>query len=160
MSEAALGPNASKEELCLGFRRCANGQPPLFLQFQKLCHHAAILAGSGAGKSTLVGRIVEEIVLKTEARVVIIDTNGDFRKAHIINNSNYEKNVAGVPPDDTYYRREPFEERWRKLRKLHLTYAHSGPTDGIEWSKPFLSWNRLDMQWQMDVLKLELSRNP
>jgi len=164
MNQIGSDSKADREELHLGYRDADKEQPPLLIDFQKLRHHGAILAGSGAGKSTLIGRIVEEILLKTEARVVIIDTNGDFRKAHIVVGSDEEGAVwkAQVPPQgETYHKRELFEERWRRLTKIHLTHAHNTePTIGVEWSKPFLSWNKLPMQWQMDILKLELSHDP
>lgn len=44
-----------------------------------LLHHTLIVGQSGSGKSFFVSRLVEEIVLNTAARVVIVDPNGDFR---------------------------------------------------------------------------------
>jgi hypothetical protein len=32
--------------------------------------------------------------------------------------------------------------------------------DGVEWVEPYVAWNKLPRQWQMEVLGLELSRNP
>ncbi|HXO19986.1 MAG TPA: ATP-binding protein [Thermoanaerobaculia bacterium] len=40
--------------------------------------HTALLAQSGAGKSYALGVIIEELLQKTSARLVIIDPNGDF----------------------------------------------------------------------------------
>lgn len=164
MTDIVSGTAAKDERLHLGWRK--EDGLPLQLNFREVCHHGVILAGSGAGKSTVIGRIVEEILVKTDARVVVIDSNGDFRKAHI---------VAGVdgaegevwktdrpPPDDVFYNREPFEDRWRKVRKIHLMSIlddESAP-GGAEWATPLLSWNKLPLEWQMDVLGLELSHNP
>jgi len=40
--------------------------------------HGAIIAQSGSGKSFLLGRLVEELLLTTKARALIIDPNSDF----------------------------------------------------------------------------------
>lgn len=40
--------------------------------------HTALLAQSGAGKSYALGVLIEELLQKTSARLVIIDPNGDF----------------------------------------------------------------------------------
>ncbi|NVM24158.1 MAG: DUF87 domain-containing protein [Desulfobacterales bacterium] len=37
-----------------------------------------VLTQSGSGKSFLVGRLIEELVIKTNARVVVLDPNSDF----------------------------------------------------------------------------------
>jgi hypothetical protein len=45
---------------------------------KRLGCHTAVLAQSGSGKSFMVGRLIEEILLKTKARVVVLDPNSDF----------------------------------------------------------------------------------
>src|ERR1035441_1150862 len=47
---------------------------------QELLHHMLIVGQSGSGKSFLIARLIEEILLRTQARVVVIDPNGDFRR--------------------------------------------------------------------------------
>jgi hypothetical protein len=47
---------------------------------QSLLHHMLIVGQSGSGKSFLVARLIEEILLRTLARVVVIDPNGDFKQ--------------------------------------------------------------------------------
>jgi len=64
---------------------------PVRFAAKLLAHHTAILAQSGSGKSFLLGRILEEIALKTSARVFIIDMNGDFRKFQAVNDDAWEK---------------------------------------------------------------------
>ena len=49
-----------------------------------IANHTAIVAQSGSGKSVLLGRLVEEIVIRTRARCVILDPNADFRRIHEI----------------------------------------------------------------------------
>jgi DNA helicase HerA-like ATPase len=48
----------------------------------KMGTHTAIIAQSGSGKSFFLGRIVEELMLRTKARCLILDPNADFRKVH------------------------------------------------------------------------------
>ena len=46
--------------------------------------HTVIIAQSGSGKSFFLGRLVEEIMLKSKSRCLILDPNGDFRNIHKI----------------------------------------------------------------------------
>jgi hypothetical protein len=147
---------------------------PLLLDFKKLTNHGAILAGSGAGKSTAVGRIVEEILIKTDARVVVIDTNGDFRKAHLIEGPNEDVWKNNNPHESNIFvDRATFARRWQEHQKLQLTYASNAldpsdesdaseaePRKDVRRTEPYISWKHLPMQWQMDILELELGRDP
>ena len=47
---------------------------------KKMDKHTVIIAQSGSGKSFFLGRIIEEIMIKSKARCLILDPNGDFRK--------------------------------------------------------------------------------
>src|SRR5665647_1328314 len=49
-----------------------------------LLHHMLIVGQSGSGKSFLIARLVEEILLRTQARAVVIDPNGDFSRIYDI----------------------------------------------------------------------------
>jgi len=42
--------------------------------------HTAIIAQSGSGKSFFLGRLIEELILRSKARVLILDPNSDFKK--------------------------------------------------------------------------------
>jgi hypothetical protein len=54
-------------------------------------HHTIIVAQSGSGKSFFVGRLVEEILLMSKSRVLVLDPNSDFRKsATTIDASNWK----------------------------------------------------------------------
>lgn len=50
------------------------------VQQDRLLNHTAIIAQSGSGKSFFLGRLIEEIVSKTEARCLVFDPNSDFRR--------------------------------------------------------------------------------
>jgi GTPase SAR1 family protein len=45
-----------------------------------LDHHIAIVGQSGYGKSTLLARLVEELLIRTQARCIVFDPNADFRR--------------------------------------------------------------------------------
>lgn len=47
-----------------------------------VARHTAVIAQSGSGKSFFLGRLIEEIALKTRARLVVFDPNSDFRRLH------------------------------------------------------------------------------
>jgi len=51
---------------------------PLEIDPRKFACHSAVIAQSGSGKSFMLGRLIEELLLKTKARVVILDPNSDF----------------------------------------------------------------------------------
>jgi hypothetical protein len=53
--------------------------------------HTGIIAQSGSGKSFLLGRLVEEILLNTRARVVILDPNADFRAYDALNRAVWDR---------------------------------------------------------------------
>ena len=160
MTDDAAGTKYHKLHLGWG-----TDKQPLMIDFRRLCHHGAILAGSGAGKSTAVGRIVEEILIKTQGRVVIIDTNGDFRKTHLLADIDGKEgkvwSQGKEPVGDSFSNPEAFEERWRQPTKVHLTYAaNNASADDGHWATPYISWSKLPIQWKMDILGLELGRDP
>src|SRR5687768_10895957 len=49
---------------------------------EAIAGHTAIIAQSGSGKSFFLGRLIEEILIQTKSRCLILDPNADFRKVH------------------------------------------------------------------------------
>lgn len=91
--------------------------------------HTAIIAASGAGKSFLLGTLIEEILLRTKARCVVLDPNADFRNVHSVrqpsrwNEARYDSSTrAGWLPYDTY---DEFVQRWESVS----TEVYFGPDD-------------------------------
>lgn len=80
--------------------------------------HTAIIAQSGSGKSFFLGRLVEEIILKTKARCVIFDPNADFRKIYdaqgneLWQRDNYYIRLDGKGKLPTEAARKDFLDRW------------------------------------------------
>lgn len=90
-----------------------------------LMHHSLIVGQSGSGKSFFIARLIEEVVLNTTARVVIVDSNGDFRSIASPNDGIFVSEVARFLT--VRDRRAPsfdvantFSAAWKQRRFLHL----------------------------------------
>lgn len=53
--------------------------------------HTVIIGQSGSGKSSFLGRIIEELLLQTKAKCIILDQNSDFGQIHKVNESIWNK---------------------------------------------------------------------
>lgn len=113
----------------------------------KMAKHTAIIAQSGSGKSFFLGRLVEEILLKTRSRVVIIDPNADFRKIHRLQpparwekaSYNPEKYIGMLHTESSASEVEP---RWTSMTKVVFHGGSLGDREGFEQLKlwwPYLS---------------------
>ncbi len=60
---------------------------------KKMGNHTALIAQSGSGKSFLIGRLLEEIVLRTNINCFIIDPNADYRNFHIVKDITEKGNI-------------------------------------------------------------------
>jgi DNA helicase HerA-like ATPase len=83
-----------------------------------VANHTLIVGQSRSGKTNAARRIVEEVLLWTDARVVILDPNGDFRWL----------NTPAEKHDDR------FEKQWRGIGSI-ANVAEDGPSWGISWAK-------------------------
>ena len=100
--------------------------------------HTAVLAQSGSGKSFLVGRLIEELLLKTKARIVVLDPNSDFVRLSEVDESAW-KDAALQQwffPHDTVDR---FKAHWEKVRALILSNRNLPNTHPLR-----ISWGGLD----------------
>ena len=85
-----------------------------------LACHIAVLAQSGSGKSFLVGRFIEELLLKTKARIVILDPNSDFVRLPQVDEAAWTRPYLQpwFPPGDTL---NHFRLRWEVVRPVVLS---------------------------------------
>jgi len=91
------------------------------IQAEKTMHHALVFAQSGSGKSFIIGRLIEELCLKTRARCIAFDPNSDYK--HIgdvdascwLNPSYDDETGMGALPTESG--KEEFEEEWGKITK-------------------------------------------
>jgi hypothetical protein len=96
-----------------------------------IAHHTVIIAQSGSGKSFFLGRLLEEILLKTRSRVLVLDQNSDFRKAaeakteeHWTNPDkwyNHENRIGFLPDEQT---QADFAARWDAISKRLYAGVH------------------------------------
>ena len=89
-----------------------------------LANHTLIVGQSRSGKTNAARRIIEEILAWTEARVVILDPNADF------------KWLKELSADSHLGRSDPqFVARWRQINKQIGVAAPDGVIWGIDWGK-------------------------
>ena len=109
-------------------------------------NHTAIIAQSGSGKSFFLGRLVEELLLQTKSRCVILDPNADFKRVHEVEGpalwdaAEYDAHSRqGKLPHEAS--RAAFETPWSRVPIRISTGAedHGGPYESLQLSWPSLS---------------------
>lgn len=87
----------------------------------KLANHTVIIAQSGSGKSFFLGRLMEELLLHTKARCLMLDPNGDFNLVDSVADSIWEKkhydekNGIGFFSHETEMKE--FTDKWKAISK-------------------------------------------
>ena len=106
--------------------------------------HTAIIAQSGSGKSFFLGRLIEELLLHTHCRCLILDPNSDFRRINetkpeeLWNEASYDKTTRrGLLPHEA--RRSDFEIEWSKIPKLVRTHHASSEQELLKVWLPLVS---------------------
>jgi DNA helicase HerA-like ATPase len=90
---------------------------------KKMDKHTVIIAQSGSGKSFLLGRLIEEIMIKSKARCLILDPNGDFRGINQIDEELWSSSQALRQKYDiktgmgklTLETKDEFAKKWRPV---------------------------------------------
>lgn len=122
--------------------------------------HTAIIAQSGYGKSFLLGRLLEEILLKTRATCTILDPNSDFRRFVDIEPSlwNQSRQRGSLPTESTM---EEFAAPWRVVQQTLITGDPSAVGGHVQQPKlwwptlPVTLWTEgLDRILLLDVVQL------
>jgi hypothetical protein len=115
-----------------------------------LLHHALVVGQSGSGKSFFVARLIEEIVLNTAARVIIIDPNGDFRSIATPSPTAFTTHSSQFAT--VLHKRDPeldepttFSKAWSERRFLHL-YPN---TPVLPPDRPMALNRRLVIHWEL-----------
>jgi hypothetical protein len=90
-----------ESELWLGWRVTPSGQPQYWLRpdatlggqqradlvvvpAHYMGAHTVVVAQSGSGKSFFLGRLLEELLIATRARCIVLDPNADFAKCNSV----------------------------------------------------------------------------
>lgn len=159
--------------MLLGTKLTTPGQT-VKLNTKGLLNHTLVLGQSGSGKSFCIARLVEEILLRTRARVVVIDPNGDFRSLHEPSESIFDDTDAaqrftvlsdlsseqGMPIFDE---KQAFNQEWSGRRFLSLTPGHSTTDDvgpNVLNRRLQIHWDRLDVEEQDFLLAIDPTDKP
>jgi len=131
------------------------------IDLESLKHHTLIFGQSGSGKSFLIARLIEEILLRTAARVLIVDPNGDFRKISFPSDKTW-KSDQFKPTfseffndfDSEYDQEEKFQKRWSQVRFVFLNPGLHSPKDAgnVFERRLLVHWDSLDDDLQRFLL--------
>ncbi|MBV9199146.1 MAG: ATP-binding protein [Alphaproteobacteria bacterium] len=144
----------------------------------RLLHHTLIFGQSGSGKSFLIARLLEEILLSTSARVLIVDPNGDFRRISLPSESIWDDNKFKPMFADLFsqYNSEyddkiKFRKRWSELRFITLNPNFTSPNDDLKnpanddtkkasERRLLVHWDSLDEDLQRFLLNTDPFKEP
>lgn len=142
---------------------------PVTITLPGLLHHTLIVGQSGSGKSFFVARLVEEILLRTSARVVALDPNGDLRTLEDVDMSAMTEQregvdraaqVAGLSQLDND---ADFTDLWTRQRIVFLNSAERHPdvqpVQRVERRRLVLDWATMDDE-QDALLELDSHQRP
>lgn len=129
--------------------------PTLTLDASQLQQHTLVLGQSGSGKSFFLTRLVEEIVLRTKARVLVLDPNGDYQRLPDINanvfasqqkefqyaNKDSEVHLGIHPLDND----SAFSSEWEERRFRILSFHKAG--DGLPISTKTAAFAHIWLSW-------------
>jgi hypothetical protein len=125
---------------------------PASLEPQALGCHTAVIAQSGSGKSFLVGRLIEELLLKSKARLVILDPNSDFVRLPEADTSFWTKPKLTewlFPGEDA----ASFAGRWSNVRVTVLSNRN------LPGARPLrINWGGLSDVEQANVMNIDPAR--
>jgi hypothetical protein len=105
--------------------------------------HTAIIAQSGSGKSFFLGRLIEELCLRTKARCLVLDPNSDFSRIYeaqdpkVWREAGYDalKRRGSLPHESS---RESFLEQWSQV-SVRVRTGAGASVDKVEKLK--LRWS-------------------
>jgi DNA helicase HerA-like ATPase len=116
--------------------------------------HTAIIAQSGSGKSFFLGRLIEELCLRTKARCVVLDPNSDFSKmyeaqdAKVWRDAGYDvlKRRGSLPHEPT---KEAFLKQWSRV-SIRVKTGAAASTERLEKLK--LRWSSISADFLAEDL--------
>ena len=127
---------------------------------EDILYHTAIVGQSGSGKSYFLARFLEEIMLRTRARILIIDPNGDFSHFYLgqekksWNSEAFDSIQAALHTGQTpvvadYDDIDAFSKSWQE-RKIAIVQAGREHTvqfrENAFGSPLFLHWKWLESE--------------
>jgi hypothetical protein len=137
--------------------------------------HTMVLGQSGSGKSFFLARLLEELLLKTKARIVAIDPNGDFETFFAPREEDFWthgdlaerlktiKDLQTRQGHNSFDDKRTFVESWRQLRFQHVIAGRRNriPLSDNAFGAPLkLHWKFLAPDMQDFLLGLDESSDP
>lgn len=113
----------------------------LRLERKSLLHHTLVVGQSGSGKSFFVTRLIEEILLRSCAKVILFDPNGDYRRFREPSVECWEKyktqfadysKIANSIGINDYDNQKKFCDTWKKIRSLTLIADENDVKECVE----------------------------
>lgn len=115
---------------------------------EEMARHAIIVAQSGSGKSFFLGRLIEELLMMSRSRLVIIDPNADFRKIAdpapeaFWTEAGYGNGKKGYLP--TERTQGDFVRRWNDISKVVYLVG----MESADWHHSLqIDWIDLSVDW-------------
>ena len=141
------------------------------IPFEGLLHHTLVVGQSGSGKSFFVARLVEEILLRTRARVCIIDPNGDFRNVSRPTSDGWSKfqpeferfaRLAQSQKAESFDEQVAFRAAWAKRRFTFLVpgRATGQDTGKVLNRKLLVHWDSLEDEQRQFLLNVNPLTDP
>ena len=141
------------------------------IDFDGLLHHTLVVGQSGSGKSFLVARLIEEILVRSKARVLVIDPNGDFRRISMPSldvwgkfNETFQKlntltEKSGIKSFDTQV---AFKDGWKIRQFIYLSpgLPVASNRDGAVDHRLVVHWDTLEDEQRSFSLRASASTEP
>jgi Helicase HerA, central domain/Zonular occludens toxin (Zot) len=141
---------------------------PIKIDPDGLLYHTLIFGQSGSGKSFLIARLLEEILLHTRARILIVDPNGDFRRifspSGIWNNDDFKPTFSTLLKQlpSGFDEEQKFKDTWSMLRFIILNPGLASPIDtkNVLQRRLLVHWDSLDDDLQRFLLNPDPLKEP
>ncbi len=140
--------------LVLGIEDFENNPPTTIatIDASSTRHHTLIVGQSGSGKSNFLTRYVEEIVLRTGGRVILLDPNGDYGQISRIHDPVWEEDsiqrlseLSTRANIETLDESDSFSSKWFGTNFQYVGNWISAPDDTAQQGR--ISRAKLTVSW-------------
>lgn len=126
---------------------------PVSLEAAALAKHCAVLAQSGSGKSFMIGRLIEELLLKTKASVIVFDPNSDYARLNGLN-PNVWTSARCQPWFFPGENQADFLKSWNEVSCVTASNHNL-----LNAKKLTVDWGKLSESEKANVLKIDPQRD-